>query len=112
MNPRDLPEFKRVLYGSLKRLKGKWRKPRGKQNKQRLHKKGKPKVVRVGYKAPKDLRFLHPSGYYEVVVYNIKDLEKINKEKEAIRIASSVGKKKREKIIQKAKELGIKILNE
>ena len=112
MNPRDLPEFKRRHYESILRLKGKWRKPRGKQSKQRLHMKGRPKVVRVGYKAPKELRFLHPSGYYEVLVRNLKDLEKIDKEKQAIRIASNVGRKKREEIIKKAKEMGIKILNE
>jgi large subunit ribosomal protein L32e len=112
MNPRKLPEFKRRGYGSIKRLKGKWRKPRGKQSKQRLHMKGKPKVVRIGYGAPKELRFKHPSGYYEVLVKSLKDLEKIDKTKQAVRIASCVGKKKREEIIKRAKELGIVVLNE
>ena len=57
------------------------------------------------------MRGLHPSGYEEVLVYNVKDLEKVDKERQAIRIASCVGMKKRLAIEEKARELGIKILN-
>jgi len=46
-----------------------------------------------------------------VLVYNVKDLENVNPERQAIRIASCVGMKKRLQIEEKAKELGIKILN-
>jgi large subunit ribosomal protein L32e len=57
------------------------------------------------------MRGLHPSGFKEVLIQSLKDLERIDKEKEAGRIAHTVGRKKRELIIQKASELGIKILN-
>ncbi len=89
-----------------------WRRPRGIHSKVRRKLEGKPPMPGKGYKKPEIVRGLHPSGYREVLVYNLKDLERINKEKEAIRIASTVGKRLRIKIIEKAKELGIKILNE
>ncbi|MBU5682504.1 MAG: eL32 family ribosomal protein [Candidatus Aenigmatarchaeota archaeon] len=114
MNPRKLPEFKRQLKDSVKRLKGKWRKPRGKQSKMRIHKKGKPKVVRIGYGAPKDLKYKNRAGFYEILIESINDLEKIknlDRNLYAIRISSKVGKKKRIEIENKIKELGFKILN-
>ena len=111
VNPRNKPEFLRALKESIKRLKGKWRKPRGKQSKMRLHKKGKRKVVRIGWGAPRHLRYKHPSGYYEILVENLKQLEGIDPETQAIRISARVGRKKRQMILEKAKELGIKVLN-
>jgi large subunit ribosomal protein L32e len=111
MNPRKKPKFKRHGEGILKRVGEKWRRPRGWHSKLRKKMKSKGKVPSPGYGAPKELRFLHPSGYKEVLIRNLKDLEKIDKEKEAIKIASTVGKKKRNMIIEKAKNLGIKILN-
>jgi large subunit ribosomal protein L32e len=46
-----------------------------------------------------------------VLVCNLKDLEALNPEEEAGRISSTVGDRKRELMLQKAKELKIKILN-
>jgi len=114
MNPRKLPEFKRQLKNSVKRLKGNWRKPRGHQSKMRKHEKGKPKVVRIGYGAPKDLKYKNRAGYYEVLVRSLSDVEKLknlDKNLYAVRISSNLGKKKREEIEKKVLELGFKILN-
>ncbi len=109
---RKIPEFKRPLSGIIKRIKESWRRPRGLHSKVRQKRKGKLKMPDIGYRQPKEIRGLHPSGYKEVLVKNLKDLEKVDAKKEAIRIASTVGKKKRLEIIKKAKELNIKILNE
>ena len=65
----------------------------------------------VGYGAPRQLRFLHPSGFKEVLVSSLKDLEKVDPKTEAIKIAHTVGKKKRQEILKKAEELKIKVLN-
>lgn len=65
----------------------------------------------IGYRAPKELRYLHPSGFKEVLVYNVDDLQKIDASKEAVKIAHTVGKKKRSEILKKAEELKIKVLN-
>jgi large subunit ribosomal protein L32e len=65
----------------------------------------------VGYGAPKELRGLHPSGFKEVLIQNLDDLKKIDREKEAGRISRRIGKRKRKLILERAKELNIKILN-
>jgi large subunit ribosomal protein L32e len=111
MNPRKKPDFKRWLSQSLKRIKPSWRKPRGMRSKIRMRKKGKFKMPSVGYGAPRHLRFLHPSGFKEVLVSSLKDLEKVDPKTEAIKIAHTVGKKKRQEILKRAEELKIKILN-
>jgi large subunit ribosomal protein L32e len=111
MNPRKKPKFNRWLSQTYKRLKSSWRKSRGLHSKIRIRKKSKIKVPSVGYRAPKELRYLHPSGFKEVLVSNIKELQKINPEKEAVRIAGKVGEKKRREILKKAEEMKIKVLN-
>jgi len=111
VNPRKKPKFLRQGAKFLKRLGEKWRKPRGSQSKVRKRKKGKAKMPEVGYRAPKELRGLHPSGLREVLVRNLKDVEKVNPKEEVIRIASSVGKKLKEKILKRAEELKIRVLN-
>ena len=56
-------------------------------------------------------RFLHPSGFREVMVHNVAELEAIDPETEAARVGSSVGGRKREHIYSRADELGIRVLN-
>ena len=111
VNPRKKPEFKRWLADTDKRIKNSWRRPRGLHSKIRLRKKSKFKMPSIGWKAPKELRFLHPSGLKEVLVHSPKDLEKVDPQKEAIKIAHTVGKRKREEILKKADERKIKVLN-
>ncbi len=104
-------KFKRQNVSAYKRVKDSWRKPKGGDSKMRKEKKGNPKLVKVGYRRPKSERGIHPSGYREVLVNNPQEVEEVNPESQAIRIASSVGKRKREKIMDKAQEKGIKVLN-
>ncbi|MGB2346470.1 MAG: eL32 family ribosomal protein, partial [Candidatus Poseidoniaceae archaeon] len=56
-------------------------------------------------------RGLHPSGFREVMVHNLNDLETIDPETQAARIGHTVGGRKRENIHARADELGIRILN-
>ena len=106
------PKFIRYLSDRIKKIsRSGYRRPKGRHNKMRLRIKGKPKMVNVGYGGPAKSRHIHPSGYFEVLVHNPKELENVDPETQAIRIASSVGTKKRLEIIEKAKELGIKVLN-
>ncbi len=77
----------------------------------RQHYGYRPNVVSIGYGGPRGARYLHPSGFREVRVWNLKDLERVNPETEAARVAHSVGMKKRLEIEEKADELKIRILN-
>lgn len=65
----------------------------------------------IGFGSPKITRGLHPSGYQDVLVNNVKELEGLDPSLQAGRISSTVGKRKKELMLEKAKELGIKILN-
>lgn len=111
MLKRKKPKFIRQSGKSLKRLRKKWRKPRGSQSKLRKYKKSRGFMPHPGYGSPKLIRGLHPSGLEDILIYNQNELEKLNPEKQACRIASSVGKKKNIEIMKKAKELKIKVLN-
>jgi len=103
--------FKRQEYARYKKLGEKWRKPKGKTSKMRRYEKGKPAMPSIGYRKPRKKRNLHPSGYKDILVRNLAEIESINPSSEAARIASTVGARKKKLILKKAKKLGVKILN-
>lgn len=103
--------FKRQEYARYKKLGIKWRRPRGKTSKMRRYEAGKPDMPAIGYRTPKSVRYLHPSGYKDVLVCNMKELENLDPATEAGRISASIGKRKKALMLEKASELGIKILN-
>jgi large subunit ribosomal protein L32e len=88
-----------------------WRKPRGQHSKHREDRKHAPARVNVGYRGPKEARDLHPSGFEEVHVHNPDDLDEIDPDTQAARIGSTVGKRKRLRILEKAQDEGIHVLN-
>ncbi len=108
-----MPRFIRQESWRYVRIKESWRRPRGKDSKMRLRKKGYPKSPRVGYRTPKLVRGRHPSGFIEVLVHNVDEVRKLvtDPERQAIRIAASVGRRKRIEIIKYADEHGIRVLN-
>ena len=106
------PKFVRYLYRRYKKLRRSgYRRPKGRHNKMRLRIFGKPRMVSISYGAPKKARGLHPSGYAEVLIHNAEELENVDPATQAVRIASSVGTKKKLEILKKAEKLGIKVLN-
>ncbi len=105
------PHFKRFESWRFVRIKDQWRKPRGIDNKMRTEEQGWPKSVKIGYGGPAAVRGLHSSGKEEVMVWNTKDLEKVDPETQVARIGGTVGGRKRETILEKAEELKIRILN-
>lgn len=108
---RRKPKFRRQEWFRYKRLGKSWRKPKGLHSKMRTNKKYRPNVVRIGYGSPKAVRGLHPSGFKEILVYNVNDLKDIDPKTEAARIGHSVGTKKRIELEKKAEKLGIRVLN-
>jgi len=105
------PKFVRQESWRYKRIKSRWRSPRGIDSKMRYKYKAYPKQPGSGYGSPRKVRGLHPSGLEEVSIYNVDDLSKIDVAKQGARIAHAVSARKRMAIIEKAKELGIRILN-
>ncbi|MDH3365363.1 MAG: 50S ribosomal protein L32e [Thermoplasmata archaeon] len=106
------PTFIRQEYHRRKRLRTTgWRRPRGLHSKMRRHIGYRTNVVSIGYGSPNKAKNLHPSGFQEVLVHNVKDLDKIDPKVQAARVAHTVGMRKRTQIEDKADELDIRILN-
>ncbi|MFX1309633.1 MAG: 50S ribosomal protein L32e [Promethearchaeota archaeon] len=105
------PSFRRVESWRYKRVNNSWRKARGIDSKTRKKKKSGVKTPTVGYRTPKKVRGLHPSGYEEVRVNTMQDLNNLNKNRQAIRISSKLGSRKRVALIDYCQKRGFKILN-
>lgn len=105
------PKFVRQESWRYSRLAKNWRKPKGVDNKMRKQVSGVPPLVKVGYRGPKSARGLHPSGYRDRLIHNIRDLEKLDPKIDAARIGHTVGRRKRIDIVSRANALGVKVLN-
>ena len=105
------PAFKRQEWFRYQKLGESWRRPKGIHSKMRRGMKRRPPMVEIGYGGPALVRGLHPSGFEEVMVYNVDGLEDIDPKTQAARIGGTVGVKKRIAIENRAKELGIRVLN-
>lgn len=108
---RKKPVFLRQNWFRFPSLGKKWRAAKGNQNKLRMHIRDKGFMPDPGYGSPAAVRGFHPSGLEEMRVFNAEQLEKVEPKRYAVRIAGSVGKKKRLEIMKKAESLKIKILN-
>jgi len=105
------PKFNRQDHHKKKRVSTSWRRPRGQLSKQRRGVKGKGDTVQAGFRTPTAIRGRHPSGFEEVYVHNVDDLEGVDGDTEAVRIASTVGGRKRERIEEVADDEEIRVLN-
>ena len=105
------PHFRQFEEWRLVRIKDHWRRPKGIDNKMRQKRKGWPRTVNVGFRSPKAVRHLHPSGMEEVAVFNVGDLTIVDPETHVARIGRTVGRRKRKVILKEAIERGIRILN-
>jgi large subunit ribosomal protein L32e len=100
-------EFKRQesgrhsKLGRNRRKLQKWGKPKGRDSKMRLKRKGYPKVVSIGFK---NSRTKKPS-----LISNLMDLSKVSKDSTVI--LARIGAKKKFELIKTAQERGIKIIN-
>ncbi|MFA6225541.1 MAG: 50S ribosomal protein L32e [Methanoregula sp.] len=103
--------FKRDGYGKKRQLSDSWRKPKGQHNKQREQKKAKGALPKPGYGSPIAVRGMHPSGFFEVLVSSLKELEGLDPKTQAVRISGTVGDRKRIGLQTKAIAAGLKVLN-
>ena len=106
------PQFVRYESWRYARLRrSSWRRQKGLDNKVRLKLKGWEVSPNVGYRGPRIGRDLHPSGYKEIIIHNVEELEDVDPKQYAVRIAHTVGTRKRMLILGKTEELGLKVLN-
>ncbi|MEM1942889.1 MAG: 50S ribosomal protein L32e [Candidatus Caldarchaeum sp.] len=108
---RKTPEFVRQESWRYVRLRTGYRRPRGKDSRMRLQKRGAPPLVKIGYGSPKTFRGLHPSGYRDVVVSSLSQLDNLSPDRDAVRLSGRLGGRLRSKIYEAAVEKGFKVLN-
>ncbi|MEM2096152.1 MAG: 50S ribosomal protein L32e [Candidatus Caldarchaeum sp.] len=108
---RTTPEFVRQESWRYVRLRTGYRRPRGKDSRMRLQKRGAPPVVRIGYGSPETFRGLHPSGYRDVVVSSLSQLNNLSPDRDAVRLSGGLGGRLRTQIYEAAVEKGFKVLN-
>jgi large subunit ribosomal protein L32e len=108
---RKNPKFRRVESWRYKRVKDSWRKARGIDSQTRKKTKSGVKSPSVGYRSPKKIRGLHPSGYEEVRVTSIDDFKGLSNKRHAIKISGRLGTRKRIPLVEYAQNKGFKILN-
>lgn len=105
------PSFKRRYAGKIKRLKSRWTKPRGKSNKVRLKKIGKPKGPSIGYRSPKKVRALSKNGLIPVIIHSLNQLTALNSKEIGVIISKEIGLKKKIQILEKCQQLNLKVIN-
>ncbi|KAG8905429.1 60S ribosomal protein L32 [Tulasnella sp. 403] len=105
--------FKRHQSDRWDRVKTNWRKPRGIDNRVRRRFKGSLPMPKIGYGSDKRTRFLMPDGLRRYLVKDVQSVDVLlmhNKDY-GVEIARTVGGRKRLQIIERAKALGLKVVN-
>ncbi|MFW9836521.1 MAG: 50S ribosomal protein L32e, partial [Candidatus Thorarchaeota archaeon] len=106
-----MPKFRHEQTHRWTRVSDSWRKVRGIDSPIREKRKGRIAMVSSGYRTPKAVRDLHPSLYVEVRVHRASELEELDPDIHAVRIASTVGFRKRQEIIAAADAKLLRVLN-
>jgi len=91
-----------IRIGKKRKNRRVWRKPKGRDNKMRERRKGRPPLVSIGYKGKKEKR-------KKIMVYNLQDLGDAGKHD--LIILGKVGRKKKIEILKKALEMKIGFQN-
>src|SRR5437899_2874039 len=105
------PKFRRQEWFRYRKFGDEWRKPQGGQSKLRRHFGYRWNLPSIGYRGPRAVRGLHPSGFQEVLVHNERQLDGLDAAKQAVRIGHAVGTRKRELIEKTCDEKGLRVLN-
>ena len=89
-----------------------WRKPRGIDNRTRRRYKSTPRLVKIGYRNERKTRYT-VRGFKKFLLRDPKDIELLlmNNRTHAGEISHSISAKKRVDILNRAKELNVRIIN-
>lgn len=91
----------------------KWRKPKGIDNRVRRRFKGQYLMPNIGYGSNSRTRHMLPTGFKKFLVHNVKELEVLLMQNRVYcgEIAHNVSSKKRKEIVERAKQLSIRLTN-
>ncbi|HLC97696.1 MAG TPA: eL32 family ribosomal protein [Candidatus Nanoarchaeia archaeon] len=91
-------------------VKKRWRYPQGRRSAFREGQGGRPARPSPGYRSPRAVRGLHPSGLEAVVVHTVAQLEALTPEQGAL-FAGTLGQKARVQLLRLAQQKSIPVLN-
>ncbi len=107
-------KFRVPNYGVVgrSRVKARWRKQRGIDNKRRVKKQNRGPVPKIGYKNSDAVRYARPDGSFELVVHNRQELLSVlSMPGHAAKFSHTLSERKRQQLLKTADEQGIKVLN-
>merc|ERR1711918_205879 len=106
-------KFKRHQSDLHARVAESWRRPKGIDSRVRRKFKGNVLMPNIGYGSNKKTRHMLPDGFKKFLINNVSDLELLMMYNRtyAAEVASSVSRKTREAILERAKVLDIKVTN-
>ncbi|UXI18125.1 chaperonin containing tcp1 [Sarcoptes scabiei] len=106
-------KFRRHQSDRYRKLKMNWRKPKGIDNRVRRRFKGQILMPNIGYGSAKKTKHMLPNGFRKVLVHNVKELEVLlmMNRRFCAEVAHSVSSKKRKDIVERARQLSIKLTN-
>ena len=106
------PTFARFESWRYKKLsKSGWRKQRGIDNKTRRKTKNGVVSPEPGFRSPKNIRGLHPTGLEDILIMHAHELEDLDPKYHGIRIAARLGARKKLSLVETAREKGFRVLN-
>lgn len=105
------PTFIRHDAHKKKRVSLVWRRPKGRQNKMRLSRKGYAKRRSTGYGSPKEVEGLSREGFKQNLVHNINDFKSLDSKIDGVIIARTIGLRKKQEMLEFALTNGFTILN-
>ena len=106
-------KFFRHQSDRYKKLDASWRKPKGIDNRVRRRFKGQISMPKIGYGSNAKTRHVMPNGFKKFIVNNVKDLELLLMQNRvyAAEIAHNVSSQKRIAIVERARQLDVKVTN-
>ena len=94
-----------------KRIRQRWKRPRGLQSKVRLHKRGYRRGVSSGWRSPKAARGLSREGLIPVRVENLSQLESLDPKTQGALVSGRVSIRTKKALYDAANQRSITILN-
>ena len=107
-------KFRRFQADRFMRIQNtSWRKPKGIDSKVRRRYRGFDRSPKIGYGTRASQRHVLPNGFKKFRVHNVSELDVLLMQNRtyAAEIAHNVGARKRIAIVERAKQLDIKLLN-
>ena len=105
------PRFHRQDAHKRVKLKSGWRRPKGLQSKMRLKKRGYARNVSDGWGSPRAVEGLTRAGLRPIHIATIAQIDKLNPKTDCAIFVSTLGGKKREQLLLRAKERGVAVLS-